>query len=217
MANTTQDTLYDTFLILAADLGRTSAPMIQASQDLANSANTVSNALNSSAATWDRLTPIPQSAIPGSVAGPATAGSAQDTPIIPDVLSSISGEIPLANLALSGSGSSGKAGGTMETIASMVLKSGFGAIPLVGSLLGLFGGNNSDTPPPLVKYALAPSLQFQAGQSELGIANSDYDQMGMPRAYRSSGIRSKWRIRQPGIFGQRARSTDYGERERHGC
>jgi hypothetical protein len=185
MANTTQDTLYDTFLALASELGQTSPPMIEASQQLENSAATVSKAMDSVGTTWDRITPIAASLTSGAATGTATASGASAGSVVSTVLSSVSGTIPLAG-TLTNSGSGGGSSSTIETIASTVLKSGFGLIPLVGSLLGLFGGGGSDTPPPLVKYALPPSLQFQAGQSDWGVGNSDYDQMGMPRSYAPS-------------------------------
>jgi hypothetical protein len=80
-------------------------------------------------------------------------------------------------------------GSTAASIGMDILKSGLGLVPLVSGLLGLFGGGGSDAPPPLVKYALPPSIQFQGAETrggpsgETGIVQADYDQGGMARSY----------------------------------
>jgi hypothetical protein len=74
-------------------------------------------------------------------------------------------------------------GSTLETVVSTVLESGLGLVPLVGGLLGLFGGGGSETPPPLVKYALPASISFQGAETADGVGSGDYDQSGMPREY----------------------------------
>lgn len=75
----------------------------------------------------------------------------------------------------------------VESIASTVLKSGFGMVPLVSELLGLFGGGGSPAPAPLVKYAMPASINFEAADSGPGSSNVDTDQFGMPRAYSAAG------------------------------
>jgi hypothetical protein len=85
--------------------------------------------------------------------------------------------------AAAGGTGSGGVGSTIESIASTVLKSGFGMVPLVGELLGLFGGGGSTPPPALVKYAMPAKLNFEGAETTSGMTNSDYDQSGMPRAY----------------------------------
>jgi hypothetical protein len=61
-------------------------------------------------------------------------------------------------------------------------------VPLVSGLLALFGGGGSPAPPaPLVKYVLPAPISFQAAETESGVSNADYDQMGMPRAYGGDG------------------------------
>jgi hypothetical protein len=72
---------------------------------------------------------------------------------------------------------------TIESIAGTVLKSGFGMAPLVGELLGLFGGGGSPAPAPLVKYAMPAAINFEAADSGSGTTNAGTDQFGMPRAY----------------------------------
>jgi hypothetical protein len=75
-------------------------------------------------------------------------------------------------------------GDTLSSVASTVLKSGFGLAPLVGGLFNLFGGGDAPAPTPLVKYALPTSIDFQATETSAGMGGLDYDQSGMARAYR---------------------------------
>ena len=74
-------------------------------------------------------------------------------------------------------------GGAVASGVAKVFTSGLGLVPLVGSLLGLFGGGGSPEPPALVKYAMPERLFFQGADVGGGIASADYDQMGTPRAY----------------------------------
>jgi hypothetical protein len=77
---------------------------------------------------------------------------------------------------------------TIESIAGSVLKGGFGVVPLVSELLGLFGGGGSPAPAPLVKYAMPAAINFQAADSGSGSGNADSDQWGMPRAYSAGAM-----------------------------
>jgi hypothetical protein len=79
---------------------------------------------------------------------------------------------------------------TIESIAGSILKGGFGMVPLVGELLGLFGGGGSPAPAPLVKYAMPAAINFEAADSGSGSSNADSDQWGMPRAYSASPTRA---------------------------
>jgi len=72
---------------------------------------------------------------------------------------------------------------TVESVATTVFKSGFGLVPLVSELFGLFGGGGSPAPPPLVKYAMPAKLDFAAAETSSGLSSADYDQFGMARAY----------------------------------
>ena len=72
---------------------------------------------------------------------------------------------------------------TVGSVASTVLKSGFGLAPLIGGLVNLFSGGGEETPAPLVKYALPPAIDFQAAQSNGRVTDLDYDQTGMARTY----------------------------------
>jgi hypothetical protein len=80
--------------------------------------------------------------------------------------------------------SSGSGGGSIAaSIASTVLKSGFGLVPLISGLLGLFAGGGTPAPAPLLKYVLPTPISFQTAETEADVGSADYDQMGMPRVY----------------------------------
>ena len=67
-------------------------------------------------------------------------------------------------------------------IATTVLESGLGVIPLVTGLIGLFSGGDS-TPAPLTKYAMPGKIDFEGADTGSGTSDMDYDQMGTPRPY----------------------------------
>ncbi|MGA3099419.1 MAG: hypothetical protein ABSF25_23445 [Bryobacteraceae bacterium] len=87
--------------------------------------------------------------------------------------------------AASNSSASGSSGGT--SAAMLLLESGFGLAPLIGGLLGLFGGGGSPAPPELTKYAMPSALNIEAADTGQGLSNADYDQTGTPRAYDGTG------------------------------
>jgi hypothetical protein len=68
------------------------------------------------------------------------------------------------------------------SIATTVLESGLGLIPLVTGLIGLFTGGDS-TPAPLTKYAMPDKIDFEGADTGSGSSDMDYDQMGTPRTY----------------------------------
>jgi hypothetical protein len=88
--------------------------------------------------------------------------------------------------AASTSGEGGGIGSTLVSIGSSVFKTGLGLAPLVSGLFGLFGGGGSPDPPPLTKYALPPSMAFAGAYSRTETSDVDYDQAGMPRAFRAT-------------------------------
>jgi hypothetical protein len=69
----------------------------------------------------------------------------------------------------------------------LILESGFGLAPLIGGLLGLFGGGGSSAPAPLTKYAMPSALNIEAADTGQGLSNADYDQTGTSRAYDGAG------------------------------
>ncbi len=188
MPNTTEDSLYETFRALAENLGQVPNPITEASQELARSADGVSKAMESARMAWDRVVPVSAETPTSAATAKASTGAGSSDSASSTVLNAVFGNLPMASTVLSNNGSSGDGSSTVETILSTVFKSGFGLIPLVGGLLGLFGGGGSETTMPLVKYALPPTLEFQAAQNEWGLEASDYDQMGMPRMLEESSI-----------------------------
>jgi hypothetical protein len=83
----------------------------------------------------------------------------------------------------SSSASTGSGGGsTAESIASTVLESGLGMVPLIVGLLGLFEGGGTPAPT-LEKYAMPERQYFEGADTGGDMSDADYDQMGMPRTY----------------------------------
>jgi hypothetical protein len=87
-----------------------------------------------------------------------------------------------------GQGSSGRSvASTVESVASAVFGSGLGLIPLVSSLVGLFGGG-SETPPTLTRYAAPAALNLSLADTPAanhGISSFPgvvYGQNGLPQA-----------------------------------
>src|SRR3954452_16212764 len=72
---------------------------------------------------------------------------------------------------------------SVGSVASTILKSGFGLPALIGGVFGLFRGGDQEAPAPLVKYAMPDSVQFQAAESNSRFTALDYDQMGLARSY----------------------------------
>ena len=73
---------------------------------------------------------------------------------------------------------------TAEAIATTVLESGLGMVPLIVGLLALFqGGGTPAAPPTLEKYAMPDRLYFEGADTGSDVSGADYDQMGMPRTY----------------------------------
>jgi hypothetical protein len=75
-------------------------------------------------------------------------------------------------------------GGTGTSVVSKALGSGFALSPIIGGLLSLFGGGHDETPPPLVRFALPPSVHLEAGMTQSNrndIYRVGYGQGGAPR------------------------------------
>jgi hypothetical protein len=89
--------------------------------------------------------------------------------------------------APAGTSAGSSSSGTGGSVASTVLESGFGLPALIAGLLGIFGGGDSSTPAPLVKYAMPAAVEFQAAESQGQVTGMNYDQMGMARSDAASG------------------------------
>jgi hypothetical protein len=84
--------------------------------------------------------------------------------------------------------SSGSGGGTSGlSIATSVLESGLGIVPLIGGLIGLFDGGGSSTPQPLTKYAMPNPISFQGAETSEGIEQASTASTGLPRAAGGGG------------------------------
>ena len=116
-----------------------------------------------------------------SVGGSASAGGS-----VPQSSGTGSESASSGGSSSSGSDSSGGGGSEALSIATTVLESGLGIVPLVASLIGIFTGGGSHTPTPLVKYAMPAKMQFEGADASDGMSDSDFDQMGMPREYSGS-------------------------------
>jgi len=81
---------------------------------------------------------------------------------------------------------SGGGGSTATTVIKDIFESGLGVVPLIGGLLGLFGGGG-EAPPPPVKYQMPSPISFMSADVGHDLLSADYDQMGLARQYDSSG------------------------------
>ncbi len=90
-------------------------------------------------------------------------------------------------VAGSGTSSGGSGGDSALSIASTVLTSGLGIVPLIGGLIGLFDGGGSSTQQPLTKYAMPDPVSFQGAETGGGIEAADTDLTGMPRVASGAG------------------------------
>lgn len=79
-------------------------------------------------------------------------------------------------------GASGSGELSAGSIASTVFKSGLGLVPLITGLFGLFGGGE-ETPPPLIRYQLPPSVQVNAAEWGGAVGDAEYDQSGTLRPF----------------------------------
>jgi hypothetical protein len=71
---------------------------------------------------------------------------------------------------------------TIGTLASSLTGGALSLSPILSGLLHLFGGGTSNTPPPLVKFALPPSVAFQAANVNGPQTSAvDFSQGGGPR------------------------------------
>lgn len=82
------------------------------------------------------------------------------------------------------------AGGTVASIASTFLESGFGMAALVKGIMGLFEGGGT-TQQPLEKYEMPAPIDFSSALTSTGMSAADYDQTGTPRAVSPSSGASR--------------------------
>ena len=75
------------------------------------------------------------------------------------------------------------------TVLKDIFETGLGVVPLIGGLMGLFGGG-PETPPPPVKYQMPSRVSFMSADVGHDLVAGDYDQMGLPRAYEAPAYNS---------------------------
>ncbi len=177
MATTTQDELYRTFLDVS---GQQAAALAGVSVNLAGILTQVQEVAGDAAGK--------KAATPMAVPGAAVA----DVMTLSDVLAQVhemqaaapapNVKTPTATSAYPSQGNSGS--DVLSSLASTVLKGGFGLAPMISGLIGLFGGSDTPAPAPLIKYALPAAVNYQAAETTSGVSGLDYDQSGMPRTYR---------------------------------
>jgi len=179
MASTTQDRLYEAFVAVSGQPDSNQDGTLDSGEEIAASlSDTVKQLVelqgsSAAEASGSASTGGSDSAGGTSGGGDATSGTA-------------SGSSASAQNASSGTSTGGTTSGaasTVESIATTVLESGLGMVPLIVGLLGLFGGGGTPAPPALVKYAMPDPIYFEGADTGSDTAGADYDQMGMPRTY----------------------------------
>jgi hypothetical protein len=131
-----------------------------------------------------------------AIAGETSAGSSAG---LIDQMTESTGTIPYTpqtlttggqvagNASANASGGGGGGGTSGLGIAATVLESGLGIVPLIGGLIGLFGGGGGSTQQPLTRYAMPDPVSFQGAETSSGIQAADTDSTGMPRVAGGSG------------------------------
>ena len=119
--------------------------------------------------------------------GEETAASLSDTvKQLSELQGSSAAQAASGSSSTSNASTTSSGGISAESIVSTVLESGLGMVPLVVGLLGLFGGGGTPAPPTLEKYAMPERQYFEGADTGSDVSGADYDQMGMPRAYRAA-------------------------------
>ena len=119
---------------------------------------------------------------------PITSASDELAESLQGVTQQMSGTSPQDSAETSSNAPQGAASEALA-IATTVLESGLGVIPLVTGLIGLFSGGDS-TPAPLTKYAMPGKIDFEGADTGSGTSDMDYDQMGTPRPYNAASAAS---------------------------
>jgi len=127
-----------------------------------------------------------------AIAGETAAGSSAG---LIEQMTEAMGTIPYTPQTLTTSGqvagvptsSSGAGGSSALSIATTVLESGLGIVPLIGGLIGLFDGGGNSTQQPLTRYAMPAPVSFQGAETSAGIEAEDSDLSGMARAVGGAG------------------------------
>jgi hypothetical protein len=94
----------------------------------------------------------------------------------------------IVSAAVSPATQSSNSGGGISAgdVASTILKSSFGVVPLVQGIISLFSGGGDSQPSPLVKYQAPDSVQVDAALWGGEAGPADYDQSGVLRRWTGS-------------------------------
>jgi hypothetical protein len=90
----------------------------------------------------------------------------------------------LQNTVIQASGVKGALGGVGQA-AGRILTSGLGLMSIASAIGKLFGGHTQEEPPPLVRFDLPPSQQFEMASVPDGISRMDYGIGGEVRPIRA--------------------------------
>jgi hypothetical protein len=121
-----------------------------------------------------------------AIAGQQTTVLSDASATLADVIAEVNdikANTPAPVVKTTGQSTTNSSGGGGDSVVTTILKSAFGLPELIGGLFGLFGGGDSPTPAPLVKYALPAAVDFQAAESQGRVTELQYNQMGLARTY----------------------------------
>jgi hypothetical protein len=176
VASNLQDRLYEIFAAAAGE--QTRFPV----RDSSVAGQTEgAGASETAAVSKNVLDLVRQTVVEAVTSTPSTQSQATSSSVLSSIVSLLPGGGAVTDAAKQAE--SGES--TVESIATTLLKSAFGLVPLVSGLFGLFGGGDQEAaPPPLIKYAMPSPIEFDAGENGgQAISSVDYDQMGRPRSY----------------------------------
>jgi hypothetical protein len=180
MASTAQEEVYRSFLAASGQQPPAIEDANAMLQDVVEQLRKVANSEAMPTATKQTATISPQeSAQQAAVIGDANAMLANVIAQLGEIRSSTSTQVTAAKTPTPTTPQD--SGISVGSVASTVLKSGFGLAPLIGGLVNLFSSGGAETPAPLVKYAMPTAIDFQAAQSNGRLGDLDYEQTGMAR------------------------------------
>ena len=175
MASTTQEELYQSFLMVS---GQQTSALGDATALLADAIAQVSEQQSSNPA------PVAQQTM---AVGDTSALLADVISQAREQQSSNPAPIPASQTQAGTQTGSTGSGSTSGTVEKTMLEAEAGLPLLIAGLVSAFGGGGASTPAPLVKYAMPAAVDFQGGESQGQVSGLDYDQMGAPRSYATAG------------------------------
>jgi len=175
MASTTQDKLYETFAAVSGGQASDLDEALDSSQEMtASLSDTVEQII--------QLTGSGEAQAENGVSQEKAASLSDAAEQIIKLTGSGEAQAESGSSSIPTASATSSGGSTAESIISTVLESGFGVVPLVAGLLGLFEGGGTPAPT-LEKYAMPAPIDFESADTGSEMSAADYDQMGMPRVY----------------------------------